>query len=343
MKHLLNTLYITTQNSYLHKENETIVIRVENEIKLRVPVHTLCGIICFGNVLISPHLMGFCMEKQIAVSFLSMNGYYLGKVIGRVHGNVLLRREQYRKADDEEQCCKIARNIIIGKIVNARAVLMRTIRDNPELKVLNTVSPTIKNLSHMIKYLKNETSVDNLRGKEGFAANCYFEVFDQCIIAQKEEFCFEGRSRRPPLDPVNALLSFVYTLLVHDVTSALETVGLDPCVGFLHKDRPGRPSLALDMMEELRPYIADRLVLSLINRLQVKSNGFTTTETGAVIMDEKTRKIVITAYQERKQDEITHPFLKEKIQVGLIPYVQAMLLAKYIRNDIDGYPPFIWR
>jgi len=343
MKHLLNTLYVTTQGSYLRREGETLAVEVGDEIRLRVPIHTLGGVVCFGRAMLSPAAMELCMEKQIAVSFLTENGKILGKVIGKVHGNILLRREQYRRADNDLESVKIARAIIAGKIANGRTVLMRAARDSQSGDSIIVLSQAARKMGHTIRYLKNEESLDGIRGKEGFAANVYFEVFDHLIVAQKEAFTFQGRSRRPPLDNVNALLSFIYTLLLHDVEGALETVGLDPCAGFLHRDRPGRPSLALDMMEELRPYLADRLALSLINRQQVKADGFSKTESGGVVMDEKTRKTVIIAYQERKRDEITHPFLKEKMEIGLLSYVQAMLLAKCLRNDLPCYTPFVWR
>lgn len=343
MKHLLNTLFITTQNSYLRKDGEAIVVEVDREVKFRIPVHTLGGIVCFGVVLLSPAVMHLCMEKQVAVSFLSENGHFLGKVIGKVNGNVLLRREQYRRAEDLQASARIAKSMILGKIANTRTVLMRSIRDNQGGPGITFLVQASKSLYHTLRYLREEIPIDTVRGKEGFAANTYFEVFDHLIISQKDDFFFRGRTRRPPLDNVNALLSFIYTLLTHDVVAALEVVGLDPCVGFLHRDRPGRPSCALDLMEELRPYLADRLVLSLINRQQVKPNGFTTTESGGVLMDDKTRKTVLTAYQERKREEITHPFLQEKIQIGLLPYVQSMLFARYLRGDLSGYPPFIWR
>jgi CRISPR-associated protein Cas1 len=343
MKHLLNTLYITTNGSYLHREGETLQIEVEREVKLRLPVHTLGSVICFGQVMVSPAAMHLCMEKQISISFLTENGKFMGKVVGKEHGNILLRRQQYRKADDEVESVKLAKAMVAGKVANCRAVLMRAARDNPQCTGISMLTQTTRTLGHTLKYLKNEECLDGLRGREGSGANFYFEVFDNLIVAQKEDFKFKCRTRRPPLDNVNALLSFVYTLLAHDVESALETVGLDPYAGFLHRDRPGRPSLALDMMEELRPYLADRLVLSLINRQQVKSEGFTATESGGVIMDDKTRKTVLIAYQERKKEEITHPFLQEKMEIGLLPYVQSMLLARCIRNDLPCYTPFVWR
>ena len=343
MKHLLNTLYVTTQGAYLNREGETVLVSIDGDVKLRVPVHTLQGIVCFGQVLLSPPLMGLCAERQITVSFLNRNGRFWARVQGPVSGNVLLRREQYRRADNLEEAAKIAQAVVIAKINNARVVLLRAVREYPENDGAKTMAAMTAHLAELLKMLETPLALDTVRGIEGEAARKYFEVFDHLIIAQKDGFSFKERSRRPPLDNVNALLSFLYTLLAHDVVSALETVGLDPAVGFLHRDRSGRPSLALDIMEEFRPYIADRLVLSLINLKQITGKGFQTTETGAVIMDDDTRKEVIVAYQNRKQEEITHPFLDEKIAIGLLPYVQALLLARYLRGDLDGYPPFLWR
>jgi CRISPR-associated protein Cas1 len=260
-----------------------------------------------------------------------------------VSGNVLLRRKQYRIADDEKESLNIAINFIIGKIANCRSVLMRAIRDHEKViqsdEVLNAISQLTKN----IQRIENCDSLGTLRGIEGDSARIYFSVFDHLILTDKSNFFFNDRNKRPPLDNMNALLSFLYTLLTHDIESALEGVGLDPAVGFLHTDRPGRPSLALDLMEELRPYLADRLALSIVNRSQVSKDGFSITEAGGVIMSDAIRKIVITSWQKRKQEELMHPFLNEKIPIGLIPHCQAMLLARYIRGDLDGYPPFLCR
>jgi CRISPR-associated protein Cas1 len=344
MKKYLNTLFITTQGAYLNKEGETIVVSVEKEKKLPVPVHAIGGIVCFGQISISPFLMGFCAENNVAISFLSEYGHFLASVHGRASGNVLLRREQYRRADDLEFCAVIAKNILLGKISNCRTVLQRALRDHDMKIDTEEITNASRQLSSALERLKNnKMPLDALRGVEGDSASSYFNVFDHLIVSQKEDFKFEERNRRPPLDKVNCLLSFLYTLLAHDIRSALETVGLDSCVGFFHRDRPGRPSLALDLMEEFRPFIADRLVLSLINREQVKKDGFKKSESGAVLMDDDTRKEVLVAYQKRKQEEIVHPYLKENIQVGLAFYVQALLLARYLRGDLDGYPVFIWK
>ncbi len=343
LKHLLNSLYVTTQGAYLAKEGETVLVRVEGETKLSLPIHTLGSIVCFGQVSCSPYLMGHCAEQNVSISFLTERGRFLARVQGPVSGNVLLRREQYRWADDPEASAAIARTMVIGKISNCRTVLLRAARSNPNEEAADKLSQAAERLARHIEELEAPVSLDTVRGKEGDAARRYFEVFDHLIMAQNEDFFFHERNRRPPLDNMNALLSFLYTLLVHDVSAALECVGLDPAVGYLHRDRPGRPGLALDLMEELRPYLADRLALSLVNRQQIKGEGFKKTETGAVLMDDETRKEVLIAYQKRKQEEIQHPFLGENIAVGLLAHVQALLLARYLRGDLDGYPPFIWR
>jgi CRISPR-associated protein Cas1 len=343
MKKLLNTLFVTTQGAYLSKEGETVIVKIDGEISLRLPVHTLGGIVCFGQVSCSPYLMGFCAENGVAVSFLTENGRFLAKVQGPVSGNVLLRREQYRRADDLETSSLIARSALTGKIVNCRTVLQRVLRDHSEKIDKEAVEAASRKLSSALRRLQTDSPLDVVRGIEGESANAYFEVFDHLITSQKADFTFNERNRRPPLDNVNCLLSFIYTLLMHDVRSGLESVGLDPAVGFLHRDRPGRYGLALDLMEEFRPFIADRLTLSLINLGQVQDKGFKKKETGAVLMDDDTRKTVLVAYQKRKQEEIEHPFLKEKVAIGLLPYVQSLLMARYLRGDIDNYPPFIWK
>lgn len=343
MKRLLNTLYITSQGAYLSREGETVLVKVERETKLRIPIHTLDGIICFGQVSCSPPLMQICGERNVTVSFLSEYGRFWARVHGPVSGNVLLRREQYRRADDVSFTAEIARNIVLAKVANCRTVLMRAQRDHPQSIDIESLNESIRHLARIANHLKEKVSLDTARGYEGEAARAYFDVFDHLIVSNKVDFFFHERSRRPPMDNMNALLSFLYTLLVHDVSSALEGVGLDPAVGYLHRDRPGRPSLALDLMEELRPFFADRLALSIVNRQQVKGKGFRKTESGAVVMDDETRKSVLVAYQKRKQEEIFHPFIKEKLAIGLIPHVQAMLFSRFLRGDIDGYPPFLWR
>ena len=343
MKKHLNTLFVTTQGAYLSKEGETILVSAEGEKRLQIPLHTVGGIVCFGRVMCSPFLMGFCAENNVGLSFLTENGRFLARIQGPVSGNVLLRREQYRRADAPDYSAKVARFFLTGKIANGRTVLQRALRDHGEKIAQPEIQGSIALLADALKRLEATDSLDALRGIEGETARCYFGVFDHLITNQKENFAFNGRNRRPPLDNVNCLLSFLYTLLLHDVRSALEGVGLDPAVGFLHRDRPGRPGLALDLMEEFRPFLADRLALSLINLGQVNAKGFSKSETGAVTMTDDTRKEVIVAYQKRKQDEILHPFLGEKVTVGILFHVQALLLARCLRGDLDGYPPFVWR
>ncbi len=343
MKHLLNTLYVTSQGAYLAREGETVVVRLEGQERLRVPIHTLGGVVCFGQVGASPALMGLCGERGVSLSFLAENGRFLARVQGAVAGNVLLRREQYRRADNEAAATALARAALAGKLMNARTVLQRAARQGEQGATETALSAAGRELAGCLRELPRAESLERLRGIEGEAARNYFGVFDHLVRTQKDGFFFRTRSRRPPLDNLNALLSFVYTLLVHDVAAALEGVGLDPAVGYLHRDRPGRKSLALDMMEELRPFLADRLVLSLVNRQQVKPSGFTIAASGGVSMDDATRKTVLVAYQERKREELTHPFLGEKLALGLIPHVQALLLARHLRGDLDAYPPFVWR
>jgi CRISPR-associated protein Cas1 len=343
VKKHLNTLFVTTQGAYLSKDGETVAVKVEDEVRLRVPVHTIGGIVCFGQISCSPFLMGFCAKNNVAISFLTEYGRFLAKVQGPVSGNVLLRREQYRKADDDAASADIAKSVLSGKLLNKRAVLQRFLRDHQDKANADRVEQASKLIASAVRRLQSKNSLDVIRGIEGDSAHTYFSVFDHLITSQKDDFNFQERNRRPPLDKVNCLLSFLYTIVMHDVRSALEAVGLDPAVGYLHRDRPGRYGLALDMMEEFRPFIADRLTLSLINLAQVDSKGFEQKENGAVLMDDDTRKTVLVAYQKRKQDEITHPFLNEKLTVGLIFHIQAMLLARYIRGDLDAYPPFIWK
>lgn len=343
MRKLLNTLYVTTQKSYLGKDGETVSVAIDRKVVARIPVHTLSGIVCFGNVGMSPFLMGFCAEKEVGVSFLTERGRFLSRVVGPVSGNVLVRRAQYRRADCLDTSAEIARACVIGKVSNSRAVLGRALRDHGDRIDGAAVKEAVSRLGATLKELGRPQPLDTVRGLEGDAARAYFGALHHLVLGNKEAFRFSGRNRRPPEDPFNALISFLYTLLLHDVRSALEAMGLDPAVGFLHRDRPGRPGLALDLMEEFRAFVADRLALSLINQKQVSAKGFQKLESGAVIMDDETRKTVITAYQKRKQDEIHHPFIDEKVQIGQLFFVQAQLLNRYFRDDLDGYPPFVWR
>lgn len=343
MRKLLNTLFVTSPNSYLTRDGENIVIQIDGEEKMRLPIHTLEGIVCFGYAGASPALMSLCAKRGVGLSFNNEYGKFLARVSGEVQGNVLLRKKQYKVSDSKEEAIKIARNCIQVKVLNCRTVIHRAIRDHNTVVDVEKLEIVSGRLLNSIKQMDTTEDIDCLRGIEGDAAKNYFSVFDELILNQKEDFYMTSRNKRPPKDFLNALLSFLYTLLAHDVQSALETVGLDPYVGFLHQDRPGRPSLALDLMEELRPVIADRMALSLINRQQIKAKGFTIKENGAVLMDDDTRKEVLQSWHKRKQEEIVHPFLKEKIEIGLIPYSQSMLLARYLRGDIDGYPAFIWK
>ncbi len=343
MKRLFNTLYVMTQGAYLSKDGDTVRVEVENETRIRVPVHTLDGIVCMGRVTCSTPLLALCAERNVTVSFLSEHGRFLARLQGPVSGNVLLRREQYRKADDMTASAETARMIVAAKTANSRTALQRAARDKPYTKEAETLRETIVQLRDVLESLRNPTTLDRIRGCEGEAARLYFSVFNHLITAQKDDFSLNGRNRRPPLDPMNALLSFIYTLLVHDARSALEGVGLDPAVGYLHRDRPGRPGLALDLMEEFRVYFADRLALTLVNRNQVSRKEFKKTESGAILMEESARKTVLVAYQNRKQEEIRHPFLDERMPAGILLHAQALLMARYIRGDLEAYPPFMWK
>lgn len=343
MRKLLNTLYVTSPDSYLARDGENVVIRQNEETKFRIPIHNLEGIVSFGYCGASPALMGFCAERGVSLSFLTEYGKFLATVQGPVKGNILLRRTQYKVSDNPEKSLVISRNFILGKVANSRTVLQRAVRDHGVVSDEPVVAESISYLSSQLDRIRTCDDLNRLRGIEGDSARTYFRAFDPLILNQKQDFFFHERSRRPPLDNMNALLSFLYTLLTHEVRSALETVGLDPASGFFHQLRPGRPSLALDLMEELRPYLADRLALSMVNRKQINATGFSQKETGGIVMENDTRKEVITAWQNRKKEEITHPYLDEKISIGLLPYVQAMLMARHLRGDIDGYPPFIWR
>jgi len=338
MKKLLNTLYVSTQGSYLCHEGESVLVRVEKETRLRLPIHMLGGIVCFGQVSCSPPLLGLCGERGVHVSFLTERGQFLARVTGPVSGNVLLRREQIRRADDKTASCSLAKSFVLGKLANSRTVLQRALRDHGENPLLNA---SIDGIANVIQRVRKTEDVDILRGLEGEAANYYFAAFNGLLVSQQEAFQMTGRNRRPPLDPMNALLSFLYTLLAHDCEAALEGIGLDPQIGFLHALRPGRPSLALDLMEEFRSILADRVAVSLINLNQIDQKGFTVTESGAMTMDDDTRKTVLQTWQKKKQEIVQHPFLDERVEVGLLPHVQAMLLARHLRGDIDTYPPFL--
>jgi len=342
MRKHLNTLFVTLDDAWLGKDGEAIIVRHEQETKLRVPLHNLDGIVTLGwGVSCSAPLMAACAESGVTLSFCNPYGKLQASVHGFTSGNVLLRREQYRRADDESASVAIARYMVAAKIANQRTVLLRAIRDHGGDARKLALNATCMEMAYNAQATSRAESLDTLRGIEGDAARRYFEVFPHLIT--NTAFSFRARVKRPPTDPVNALLSFLYAMLAHDCRSACETVGLDPQVGFHHRDRPGRASLALDLMEELRPVLADRLALSLINRQQVKISDFTTKENGAVEMKEATRKTVLVAYQERKQQELEHPFLGEKVTLGLVCHLQARLLARHLRGDLDAYPAFLWK
>lgn len=343
MKHLLNTLYVLSEDCYLALDGKNVVMKRDGDIVGRYPLHTLEDIIVFTYIGVSPVLMGYCAENGVGLSFCKPNGHFLCRVVGDSHGNVLLRRKQYRVADDGSASLLIARNMIAGKVYNAKWYLGRMKRDHAVALDVDMFEHKMAQMDALLHDIRSCSVIDTLRGLEGSAASLYFDVFDQMILRNKSDFRFSGRNRRPPLDPVNALLSFVYSLLSNNCASALSSVGLDPYVGFMHVDRAGRKSLALDMMEELRPCFADRFVLGLINKGRVSRSDFGFGESGAVLLNDSGRRTVLGAWQEAKKAEIVHPFLAEKIMWGLVPYVQSMLLARYLRGDLDEYPAFLWR
>jgi CRISPR-associated protein Cas1 len=344
MKKMLNTVYVTTEGAALRKDGENLVAEVDGQERARVPLHMLASLVAFGVIYLSPGLIASCAAAGIGIVLLDRNGRFQARVEGPATGNVLLRRAQYRASDAPED---IVRSFIIGKVANQRAVLMRGMRDHGEdwdgaARV--AVSEAVERLAYIVRRVELANGdLDRLRGSEGEAANIYFSVFDHLIRVPDPQMRWRGRSRRPPLDPVNAVLSFLYTLLTHDCRSACESVGLDPSVGFLHRDRPGRPSLALDLMEELRPVLADRLALSLINRRQLRERDFEVLESGAMLLGEEARKTVLAAWQERKKEERLHAFLQEKAPLGLVPHLQAQMLARHLRGDLDAYPPWFWK
>ena len=343
MKRLLNTLYVTSPNRYLSLDGENVVISEKNVEVGRVPMHNLEMIVTFGYTGASPALMGACAGRNIGLVFLSGNGRFIARVVGESYGNVTLRKEQYRRSEQKEESLMIAKNCILGKVYNSRWILERAARDYAMRLDVEKLRNKSGFLASSLAKIRNCRSAGELLGLEGEAASVYFSVFDDLILQQKEDFHFSGRNRRPPTDEVNAMLSFAYTLLTSMCASALETVGLDPYVGFFHTDKPGRKSLALDLVEELRSVMADRFVLTQINLKTIKKEGFTKKENGAVVMDDNTRKIFLTAWQKKKQEMITHPFLEEKVEWGMIPFVQAMLLARHLRGDLEEYPPFFWK
>ena len=344
MRKLLNTLFVTTQGTYLRKEGQAIAVNRDKRTIMRLPLHNLSSIVVFGRVLVSPYLMHFCSENNIFIAFHREDGRFLARVEGPVSGNVLLRREQFRAADSPVRSAAVARNILLAKLANSKQVLLRFLRDHPspENQVIEDAASYLKALMRKLAH-GHEWDLELLRGMEGSAAERYFSVFDALIRNEEAGFRFSGRSRRPPMDPVNALLSFAYTLLGNEMESALESVGLDPAVGFLHRDRPGRASLALDLLEEFRAFLGDRLVLSLLNLKQLKPGDFEHGGNGAVKLKDHGRKTFLSAYQARKKELIVHPCTGEKVEIGLLFFIQARLLAKHLRGELPQYPPFVWR
>lgn len=344
MRPLRNVIYVQTQNAWLHKDNDNLVLKVEKETKARIPIHKLQGLVCFGQVSISPYLMAHCAENAITITYLNQFGKFLARVEGPVSGNVLLRRTQHLTGANTEQSVAIARTMLTGKLYNQRYVIRRYLRDYGDqadmASTLAELTTAEKRLTRCLSQLDDCKAIDTLMGREGEAAQVYFGVFQHLI--RQAEFSFDVRRRRPPTDPVNALLSFVYTLLTHDCRSALETTGLDPASGFLHQLRSGRPSLALDLAEELRP-MADRFVLSLINKKQLGIKDFETWPNGSVTLKEEPRKTLLAAWQDRKQDTLMHPWFEEKVPIGLLPWLQAQILARHLRGDCDSYVPFLWK
>ena len=343
MKHLLNTLYVTIPDSYLSLDGVNVVVLSGDDTAGRVPLHNLENIVCFGYRGASPALMGACAEKGIGLCFLTQHGRFLARISGPVHGNVLLRDCQYKTASDPSTAVPVARLFLLGKIHNARWCLERTKRDHPMRIDAAAINGAIEQMKTAASAVETAGSREELMGLEGQAAKAYFSVFDQMILKNERDFAFDGRNRRPPLDPVNAMLSFCYTLLGNEIAGALESVGLDPAMGFMHTMRPGRNSLAMDLLEELRAPLADRFVVSQINLGAFTIDDFSVKENGACYLNDDARKRFLSAWQKRKQETITHPFLQEKIPWGLVPYAQAMLLSRWLRGDLDLYPPFLWK
>ncbi len=343
MRKLLNTLYVMTENCYLSLDGENIVIQDGEKTLGRFPLHTLENIVCFTYKGASPALMGACAERQIGMSFFSPRGAFQARIVGKEYGNVLLRKEQYRISDSRERSITYAKNMIVGKVFNCRWSIERTLRDHAYRVDAEKLRNVSKALYEILPQIDGTNEPEGLRGLEGKAAEQYFSVFDHMILNQKDDFKFTTRSRRPPLDNLNAVLSFVYTVLAGDCANALAGVGLDPYVGFLHSDRPGRTSLALDLMEEFRPVLADRFILTLINTKALQAVHFEKQKDNAVFLNDEGRKVFFAAWQSHKRESITHPYLKEKIPWGLVPYVQALLLARTIRGDLEEYPPFLWK
>jgi CRISPR-associated protein Cas1 len=336
-----NTLFVQTQGAYLSQDGETVRVKIERQVKLTVPLHHLEGIVCFGRVTVSPSLIAKCAERGLSLAYFTEHGRFVSRMHGPISGNVLLRREQYRRADDPAACLRVARAVVAAKIQNSRTTLLRAARETDDAEKAEQLVQAARRLANTLSDVARAESVDATRGYEGDAARVYFEHFNLLLRQQAADFQMTTRTRRPPRDPLNALLSFIYAIMTNDMVSALEGVGLDPAVGFLHVDRPGRPSLALDLVEEFRTLIADRLVLSLINLKQVQAAGFDSQPGGAVLLTETTRRAVLTALTQRKREEVTHPLLGGKVTIGLLPHLQSRLLARHIRGDLDDYPALV--
>lgn len=343
MRKLLNTLFVLTESSYLTLDGETVVVKQGDAEAARFPLHTLEGILCFSYAGASPALMGACAQRNVDLAFFTPRGRFLARSVGETKGNVLLRQQQFRAADDPGVSCRYAKGFLLGKIYNARWVLERATRDHPQRVPVERLKTLSGQLAAALPRIEDAMTAEELRGIEGEAAQLYFSGFDALILQQRPTFAFSKRTRRPPLDPVNALLSFAYTLLARDCAAALEGVGLDPYVGFLHQPRPGRTSLALDLMEELRASFADRFVLTCINQKTILPKHCVKQESGTVLLTDEGRRAFLQAWQQRRKQTIQHPFLGEKIPWGLVPYVQALLLARTMRGDLDRYPPFFWK
>ena len=343
MRKLLNTLYLTSENAFLSLEGETVCVEINKQKAGQFPLHTLESIICFTYNGATPAFMGACAKRGINLAFFNPFGRFLCRVAGENQGNVLLRKQQYRISDCKEESCRIAKNFILGKVFNCRWSISRTLRDHALRVDEDRCKKAARFLTENMEKIKQETDLDSLRGIEGECASIYFGIFDEMILNQKDVFYFHGRNKRPPLDKVNAMLSFGYALLANDCAGALEGAGLDSYIGFMHRDRPGRKSLALDLMEEMRAVLVDRFVVTLINNRQIRNEHFQILESGAIEFTEEGKKKFISAWQEHKREQITHPYLQEKVCWGLVPHIQALLLARYLRGDLDGYPPFLWK
>ncbi len=341
MKKLLNTLYITNELCYLAKDGENILVKIDGKEVKRFPIHILEGVVCFSYNGISPSVIRLCTTNNVQIAIMTTSGDLCGRFVGKTNGNVYLRRTQYRWADDEYISLVISKSVILAKLSNSKKILQRLLRDHREKVDNQLVEKVIKDFVLAINNISDVTDKDSLRGIEGEMARKYFSCFNELILKQKDVFVFTSREKRPPKDMINSLLSYMYTILTYEIQSALEGVGLDSYVGFFHTDRPGRPSLALDIIEEFRAYLVDRFVISLINKLEIKEKHFEIKENGSVILTKEGKNVIITKWQKRKQEEIVHPFLKEKCQVGLLVHIQASLMARYIRGDIDDYPPFL--